>query len=136
MKRKTKVARPVQQKIKLDSFMFYTVLSLAALAAIMSYSAGATMEAAFLRAVVVLLICTILGYAMNIALDLSVKNQPMPTVLDAMGAEIAVSQPANAPARAAAAEGMGQATGEELPATPQAAAPETMAEEVAAPAES
>jgi hypothetical protein len=94
MKRKTRIARPVSdKKIKLDSFMFYTVLSLAALAAITSYSSGASIEAAFLRAVVVLLICTILGYALNIAMDLSAKNQMMPTVLDARAAEIAMVEP-------------------------------------------
>ena len=68
--------------------MFYTVLSLAALAAITSYSSGASIEASFIRAVVVLLICTILGYALNIAMDLSARNQMLTTVLDAQGSEI------------------------------------------------
>jgi hypothetical protein len=93
MKRKTQIARPVsQQKVKLDSFMFYTVLSLAALAAVTSYSAGASIEASFLRAVVVLLICTILGYALNIAMDLSARNQMLTTVLDTQGSEISLAE--------------------------------------------
>jgi hypothetical protein len=83
-----KKASPLQSKqsgkVNLSSFMYYTVLSLAALAGIMAYSAGASAEAALLRAVIVLLVCTILGYALNIALWLSTPTQMAATVIEGM----------------------------------------------------
>ena len=80
-----KKTKPMQSgKVNLSSFMYYTVLSLAALAGVMAYSAGASAEAALLRAVVVLLVCTILGYALNIALWLSTPTQMAATMIEGM----------------------------------------------------
>lgn len=66
-------ARPTLAKITQ-----YVVVSLAGLAGFVAYTSGASMEGALARVVVVLLLCTVIGYALNIFLWLS-TNEAKPT---------------------------------------------------------
>jgi len=62
----------------------YVVVSLAGLAGFVAYTSGASMEGALARVVVVLLLCTVIGYALNVFLWLS-TNEAKPAPLPGKG---------------------------------------------------
>ncbi len=65
-----KVTKPAA-KPSLAKITQYVVVSMAGLAGFVAYTSGASMEGALARVVVVLLLCTVIGYALNIFLWLS-----------------------------------------------------------------
>ena len=77
--KKARKSRPTAAtKPTLAMITQYVVVSIAGLAGFTAYASGATMEGALARAVVVLLICTIIGYSLNIFLWLS-AGEPNPS---------------------------------------------------------
>ena len=69
-KGKGKSAQPAA-KPTLAKITQYMVISLAGLAGFVAYNSGASMEGALTRVVVVILLCTVIGYGLNIFLWLS-----------------------------------------------------------------
>ncbi|MCC7353019.1 MAG: hypothetical protein IT330_04615 [Anaerolineae bacterium] len=68
-KAKQPAAKPTLAKITQ-----YVVVSFAGLAGFVAYTSGASMEGALTRVVVVVLLCTVIGYALNIFLWLSTSE--------------------------------------------------------------
>lgn len=90
MKKKARKARQAAAKPTLATITQYVVVSVAGLAGFTAYASGATLEGALARAVVVLLICTIIGYSLNIFLWFSAGG-PKPAA-----SEQAAAAPADA----------------------------------------
>ena len=69
----------------LAQLTFYAVVTIAALVGSMSYSSGASIEGALGRAAMVLLVCTLAGYAINVVLILNDQSQrPQPVLAPAL----------------------------------------------------
>lgn len=80
-------ATPKSAEFSLAKVTQYVTVSLAGLAGFVAYSSGASMEGALARAVVVLLICTVIGYGLNLLLWLSeAEKKPSPTSGNLKGA--------------------------------------------------
>jgi hypothetical protein len=69
------------QRIKRESgtsplgrLTFYAVINLALLAGLMAYSRGASLDRALARGVAVLLISTLIGYGLNVILEISTRS--------------------------------------------------------------
>jgi len=77
--KKVPVAQPEQ--VSLGSFIYYIVVFLAALAGLTTYSAGAALEIALVRMIIVLLIGLIFGYAFNVAIVISSLQRLQPRVI-------------------------------------------------------
>jgi hypothetical protein len=62
---------------------FYIVVLITALVGVGAFSAGASVEGALLRAGVVLLLCTVIGYAVNVVLWMAANQTKVPAAADA-----------------------------------------------------
>jgi hypothetical protein len=71
--------QPVDRKMSQptpSNLTYYIVTLISGVVGLLSYNAGASLEAALTRVVIVLLVCTILGYGVNVVLWLSFTRQP------------------------------------------------------------
>ena len=71
--------QPVDGKVSQpapSNLTYYIVTLISGVVGLLSYNAGTSLEGALTRVVIVLLVCTILGYGVNVVLWLSFSRQP------------------------------------------------------------